>query len=75
MYEPLSSEGILPVMSKFTFNEQQRSFLFEVFKQGEQTGQKSNPEETNQKMRGHFSSNQYCTVKQSGHCSKDGQVN
>ena len=49
--------------SKFRFNEKQRLFLFKIFKHREETGQTSTPEETHQKMRGCFSSNEYCTAK------------
>ena len=55
---------VVLVRSKFRFNEKQRLFLFKIFKHREQTGQTNSPEETHPKLRGCFSSNEYCTAKQ-----------
>ena len=44
----------LPVRSSFRFNQDQKIFLFKVFKAGEKTGYKSSPEEVHQLMRNSF---------------------
>ena len=51
------------VKSSFYYNQDQKMFLFKVFKAGEKTGSKSSPGEVHQLM-WNLSSSKYCTKQQ-----------
>ena len=52
------------VQSSFYYNQDQKMFLFKVFKAGGKTGSKSSPGEVHQLM-WNLSSSKYCTKQQS----------
>ena len=61
----LVSKGwALPVRSTFRFNVRQKTFLFQLFENGEKNGKKESPEDAHMAMRKSFPTNEYCTVKQ-----------
>ena len=54
----------LPIRNTFRYSYEQKIFLYNVFKEGEETGKKMSPEQVHMKMRKQFSANQYVTVQQ-----------
>ena len=54
----------LPKRSNFRYTVEQKKFLYDLFMEGEKTGKKKSPEEVENLVRGHFSSEKYVTVSQ-----------
>ena len=54
----------LPIRKIFRYSYEQKMFLFNIFKEGEETGKKMSPDQTHMKMREQFPVSQYVTAEQ-----------